>query len=305
MNILLLSDIHGNFSAVSAIIQNIKSIEPNIDLILIAGDMPATTPLALMLEFIVKHPKRALSKTGYTEWVYKGEGRSKFILNQSQSVKKILDLLGTLDLPIVYIPGNVDCTEVKKIFLNNSNAEIYFLDCTSITLLDIEFIGVGGSEVNTNRYPAPLCDREYFPQQFKERVDVLLHRNKEIDSPKELSRRILISHEPPSFSITSPTGIHNGGSTTITNLINILNPDLAIFGHYHEIPLVKQANDRTYVNPGPTARYNYALVNLSGADAKVSLHKLSPPIRDTINLIYSISSYRTYKNVSPGDITFD
>lgn len=304
MKILLLSDIHGNVTAVSTVIRKITAHAMKIDLVLIAGDMPATTPIPLMLEFMVKHPLRAFSKTGYTQWVY-GKGRARFLQYQKRSITKILNLLGVLDVPIVYIPGNVDCTEVKQTILDHSAVDIHFLDCTTILLNGIEIIGVGGSEFNGSRYSIPLCDGEYHPREYKDRTNTLLHHSAVAASSMKHLMRILITHEPPAFSCSGPSGVLRGGSSTVTQLINLLDPQITLFGHHHDIPLVKQVKNRIYVNPGPLARYYYALVDLSEDIPKVTLQRLSPPLRDAINLVYSISTYRRYNVVSPESVRFD
>ncbi|MFW9853733.1 MAG: metallophosphoesterase [Candidatus Thorarchaeota archaeon] len=304
MRILVLSDIHGNLTALSTVMKHINSRGLNFDLILIAGDMPATTQVSLMFEFMIKHPLRALSKTGYTSWVYKGKGRSKFLSIQKHSIKKILGLLGTLSIPIIYVPGNVDCIEVRETILQHSEAETYFLDCAKVVLNDIEFIGVGGSELDSSRSKMPLCDREYHPLKYRERTNPLFNSSRDFDSSDPKITRILITHEPPEFEIQKQSGIGQGGSATVSKLIQFFNPDIAVFGHYHEIPLVKETTNCIYVNPGPAARYKYALIDLSDTKPNVVLYKLPPLRRDMINFVYSISSYRRYPNVRPNNVFF-
>ncbi|MFW9778400.1 MAG: metallophosphoesterase [Candidatus Heimdallarchaeota archaeon] len=304
MRILLLSDIHGNLTALSTVVKHIKTQGLNINLVLIAGDMPITTPISLMLEFMIKHPSKVLSKTEYTKWVYKGKGRSKFLSKQKQSINRILRLLGTLKIPIVYIPGNVDCIEVRETILQHSEAETYFLDCAKLVLNDIEFIGVGGSELDSSRSTTPLCDREYHPIEYKDRINPLLSSRRDSDSLDAKNTRILITHEPPAFKVQEGAKVDQGGSSTVTELINLFKPDIAVFGHYHEIPLVKKTRKCIYVNPGPAARYNYALLDLSGGKPGVTIDRLSPLRRDIINFVYSISSYRRYAGVPAESVIF-
>ena len=51
--ILILADIHGNIQAVSKLLSIIKRGQWVIDLVLIAGDLPETTPIGLMLQYIL------------------------------------------------------------------------------------------------------------------------------------------------------------------------------------------------------------------------------------------------------------
>ena len=72
--ILILADIHGNTKAVSKLLSIVKKEQWLIDLVLIAGDLPETTPIGLMIQYILFHWN--LSKSKYTKWVYKEGGRN-------------------------------------------------------------------------------------------------------------------------------------------------------------------------------------------------------------------------------------
>ena len=77
--ILTLADIHGNLKATKKLITYLRDNSIEIDLIAIAGDLPATTSLLVMAQYMLRHPFQALSKFLYTKWVYKNGGRKFFI----------------------------------------------------------------------------------------------------------------------------------------------------------------------------------------------------------------------------------
>ncbi|MHA2306742.1 MAG: metallophosphoesterase, partial [Candidatus Hodarchaeales archaeon] len=99
MRILTLADIHGNAKALRKLVSYLIDHEKKIDLIIIAGDMPITTPVRFMLKFILTHV--SLSKEKYTKWVYRGKGRKLFVELQKESIIRILNALKRLEAPII------------------------------------------------------------------------------------------------------------------------------------------------------------------------------------------------------------
>jgi len=282
-NILALADIHGNVTATKKLVKTVQTEDENIDLILIAGDLPVTTPPRLMLKYMITHPLRALSKTNYTNWVYKGNGRTRFIEYQLNSVKIILTILASLKAPIVYIPGNIDCKEVQVLFKIWDATEVYYLESASIKLGVFLIIGYGGTEFTPKRYSNPLCDMEFQPKEFRARLAPLLNHRFE---GKQDTMKILLSHESPAFEYKSYNNHFHGGSRALTELIDSISPVVTIFGHYHEFQMLKTEERTIYVNPGPLACYNYALIEIIDQEIQVSLKKMNPAPFDFINTIY-------------------
>ncbi len=281
--ILVLADIHGNIRATTKILKIIQKQNFDIDLVFIAGDLPKTTPIGLMLQYIVLH--RNLAKSEYTRWVYKGGGRPQFVRKQIDSVRNIIPLLSTLEVPIVYVPGNVDCYEVQQLLKNWSVSELYFLDANTIKLKDFLIMGLGGSQIYLKNYDKPLCDMEFSTQDFKSRVNLLYDV---FLKTGQSTVDFLITHEPPAFQFKTNNNFITGGSTSITNLINRVKPRTAIFGHYHEFPLVKKVKNTVYVNPGPLACYKFSIIDIKEKSIQsIALKKLNPIKYDTIHLIYS------------------
>ncbi|UCE14928.1 MAG: metallophosphoesterase, partial [Candidatus Heimdallarchaeota archaeon] len=216
--ILALADVHGNAKAVSKLLSCLQREKEKPNLVIIAGDLPETTPIGLMLRYILTHGN--LSKTKYTRWVYKEHGRPLFIQRQINSVKVALTLLGSLEVPIVYVPGNVDCHETLSLIKTVSSPKIHFLNPSAVEFGSIRIIGVGGSQFSAQRYREPLCDMEIYRDDFLSQLAPLY----KIVKRKTSFVDILLTHEPPAFRYYTKRGIIIGGSKAISDLITHLNP---------------------------------------------------------------------------------
>ncbi|MHA1994512.1 MAG: metallophosphoesterase family protein [Candidatus Hodarchaeales archaeon] len=295
VHILALSDIHGNVKATKDLVEHINAKNYDIDLIIVAGDLPATTSLSVMAQYMISHPFNALSKKGFTHWVYKGKGRQNFVKKQISSINKIISLFSFLEAPIIYIPGNVDSYEALQFIKDQQKPKIHILDSNPYEGQGLMIIGTGGAIIPPF-YSEPICDHEYHLKAYEDKWDNFTKRgiDKKID--------ILVTHEPPQFEVEiNDRNIIKGGSQKVSAIIRELNPRLVIFGHYHEFSLTKTSDEITYVNPGPLACYHFATINLTLEKVEVSLNKLSPAKLDSINKIYS---NRTVENVLHRTIRF-
>ena len=297
LHILALSDIHGNVKATRSLVEYISTQAYTIDLIIIAGDLPATTSLAVMAKYMIKHPFSALSKKKYTHWAYKGEGRKSFVTKQISSIDEILDLLSSLNAPIIYTPGNVDSHEALRFIQNWKKATIHVLGSDQYEGLGLGIIGTGGAIIPPH-YSEPLCDHEYLEADYEEKWENILQEY----NSKVKKVDILVTHEPPQFEVElKDSHIIKGGSRKVSSVIRKYNPRLVIFGHYHEFSLAKKIKEVTYVNPGPLACYYFTLIELTPEKIKISLNNLPSARLDSINKIYS---RRTAKNISYRSLRF-
>ena len=276
--ILTLADIHGNINACTKLVTLLQEKKVIIDLIIIAGDLPATTSLPVMARYMLTHPLKALSKKGYTKWVYKGKGRNFFVQKQIESTRAVLHLLEKLQAPIVYITGNVDSKEVLKVIINWKTSQIHYLDSNSINIDFLTIWGTGGA-LAIDQEREPVSDHEFSTRDFEKRWLPII-----TNSPNKFD--ILVSHEPPAFELLSEGQYLKGGSKSISEIIEKKMPRLVIFGHYHELVTFKQISNTTYVNPGPLASYSYALIEITRGGLKVSLNKLQPSKLDSTKIIY-------------------
>jgi Icc-related predicted phosphoesterase len=297
VHIIALSDIHGNVKATKSLVKYINAQSNDIDLFIVAGDLPVTTSLTVMARYMITHPFRSLSKKGFTHWVYKDKGRKYFVKNQISSIHKILDLLSSLETPIIYIPGNVDSYEALKFIASWEKPKIHILDSSPYKSQELRIIGAGGALVPPF-YSEPLCDHEYHVKDYEDKWDNVIKET--YDSTK--STDILVTHEPPHFEVELKNNrLLKGGSHKVSEVIKEVSPRLVIFGHYHEFSLTKITEDIAYVNPGPLACYYFASIELTKEKIKVSLNKLPPAKFDSINKIYS---NRTAKNVHYSSVRF-
>ncbi|UCG03194.1 MAG: metallophosphoesterase family protein [Candidatus Heimdallarchaeota archaeon] len=289
--ILILADIHGNIQAVSKLLSIIKKEQWLIDLILIAGDLPETTPISLMLQYILSHGN--LSKSKYTKWVYKEGGRRIFVNKQIKSVKAILALLASLKAPIVYVPGNVDSYEAQKVLKSWTASEVHFLNAKVLKLGSLQIWGFGGTVFPPKRHKEPLCDMEFSPNDFSSQLNPLFKISTDTSSR---TFNILLTHEPPAFCYKTDERTISGGSDELTKLIQYLKPNLVIFGHYHEFPLIKTQKDMIFINPGPLTRYYFALVEIKENLVTKSIKKMNSVAWDFKNMIYS-TRFQQYKEL--------
>jgi len=85
-------------------------------------------------------------------------------------------------------------------------------------------------------------------------------------------RRVLLTHQPAWGTAvdTTLTGKHAGNPET-RDLIEQLQPLLAVSGHVHEAPGIDHIGPTTLVNPGPARRGHYAKITLADRVQDVQL----------------------------------
>ncbi|MDY6864567.1 MAG: metallophosphoesterase [Halobacteriota archaeon] len=275
---LVIADIHGSVSAVEGLIRTIDSGKH--DAVLIAGDIPITTPPRLILEYILRH--KNLNRGGYSEWVYDPtEKRSQFLNYQLKSSDRILNKLKEQKLPVFYTPGNVDCSEVLD-FIRSEHPDVNLARDTKLKIEDgTSLVGISGA---IERFGRPICDGDL----TEEMMDSKVERIREIIDPEEST--ILLAHEPPRFKIVS--GRRNGllrGSRAITELIKKVSPLFVVCAHFHEHAGVYSLNGIPVINPGSLATYRYAEISFSKEENKIEceLRKVKRPMLDPIGSIYT------------------
>ncbi|MHA2032311.1 MAG: metallophosphoesterase family protein [Candidatus Hodarchaeales archaeon] len=297
--VLILADIHGNLKAAKKLVKFLKEEGEKIDLVLIAGDLPATTSLAVMARYMITHPLKALSKRNYTQWVYKGRGRGFFTKKQIKSANDVLNVLSGLNASIIYIPGNVDTFELIKELERQNRSYLNVISSGHLLKEDYFVNGVGGAIIH-RLHGESLCDHEYTEEDYSEKwKETTTLFQTEITNDLADKTNIIISHEPPLLEIVSNEKTRNIGSEAVSTAIRTLNPELVVFGHYHEFSFVQRDERVTYINPGPLACYYYALVTINGVSVDCSLKRLQPAKFDSINKIYH---KRTVENIHPSNI---
>lgn len=271
-NFLILADLHGNIKALKSILNSIDI--KNIDALLIAGDLPVTTPKSLIIHYAITHGN--LNREGYSNWVYKGKGRRVFVKKQLESIYEIEKILKNLDKKILYVPGNVDTIEAinylkeSKIITLVNNPELN----NKISVNEkIDVIGIGSSLIHIGE---GICDGELTEKEYNDNLARIT------EYIEENSPSIILSHEPPYFEKNQKIktqrgkkGLYKyefkkeGGSLALLELIRIKKPLLVVSGHYHEYFGSTKINSIDCINPGCAAIYQYATVNIEFKDNSV------------------------------------
>ncbi|MFW9923262.1 MAG: metallophosphoesterase [Candidatus Thorarchaeota archaeon] len=214
MKILALTDIHGKGIIDFVRLQEI-ALNEKIDLIIIAGDL--TT------------------------------------FGRVNDVKIVLEEIAKVNLPIFYIPGNMDDKNSGEHQFNN----VYPLHGRIQEFHGYSFIGIGGSNPTPFRTPYTLSEKEI--ANLLQKVNTL--RNKTLPL-------ILVSHAPPKDSEADIVQeSKHVGSESIRSFIESEKPLVVICGHIHESQTISQINSSIIVNPGAARHANAAVIALTNSDS--------------------------------------
>lgn len=302
---LLLSDIHGNVDGIKRLLRARYDQRNKFDAIIISGDFPVTTPMFLVLRYMVKNFN--LSRLGYSTKVYKQELRKVFVNYQISSIAKMMKYLSKFNLPIMFIPGNVE-TKDSVDFLQSNYQDVHFLDNNYLRFQDkINFFGLGGSL----DHHGIVCDHE-FPEGYFSHQSVLL--DKKINSLDTKDPLVFIFHEPPYFMLAKADILKmqrkakkrgysyeftdKAGSKDFLHLIKKFDPRLVLNGHFHEYQGVTEVGQSVIVNPGAMATYNYGIISLDASKAKtykLEFFKIRPSPFNFTNFLYQKRNFITNK----------
>lgn len=298
LRLLLISDVHGNVSAIKRLVAARYSERSKFDAIILSGDFPATVPFLLVTQYILFHGN--LSRIGYSKQVYFDKLRAQFIRMQLHSIDQMIPELEKLSLPIYYTHGNIETREAL-FYIKSKYKEINYIDMIGKEFSNKAFFfGLGGSLDHLG----VICDHEYTLEEFNKRANQL--EEKLINYNSELPK-IFIFHEPPKFTL-HPLHVQEmkikakkrgfdyqfksvAGSQTIYRLVKTYCPLLVINGHYHEYPGTRLIDQAHVVNPGALATYLYAVVNIDklgiSYKVKTNFYKILASPLSFINFLYT------------------
>lgn len=210
MRILVLSDIHGRKETLNKILDEVK--KSRIDLITICGD---------------------ITNFGSTE-----------------QAKALLLPVASLDLPILYVPGNCDLPQLLRGEIEG--AQNIHGSCVEID--DLAFTGVGGSP------PSPLNTPLEIPE---DEITNVLDRG--LAKCRLSEKLVLVSHTPPFNTRLDLAFVgEHIGSRGVRRFVENTKP-LAVFcGHVHEARGVVELEGTMILNPGPAGHGCYAVVDENG-----------------------------------------
>ena len=163
--------------------------------------------------------------------------------------KSFLTPLTSMNLPVLYVPGNCDLSSFLEEKIDNT--QNLHASCTKIK--DIAFIGVGCAPSSYLHTPLE------FPENWL--MDSLKRGFEMCSSEKKL---IILSHTPP-FNTKVDLAYMNQhiGSKSLRCFIEEKKP-LAVFcGHVHEAQGIDKIGDTLIVNPGPAKKGKYALAEIN------------------------------------------
>ncbi|MDI6859209.1 MAG: metallophosphoesterase family protein [Methanocellales archaeon] len=161
-----------------------------------------------------------------------------------RKARELLDVLVASCKRVMAVPGNCDPRGVLKVIQNSG---LISLHDSALTLNDITFIGLGGSNPTPFGTPFELSEAE-----IKEILSRLLG--------KASGRIVLLSHAPPRNTLDA-TAHGNVGSVAIREILDYV--DLVICGHIHEARGIQKVGDTLIVNPGPAAKGFAALITIN------------------------------------------
>ncbi|NHK30049.1 MAG: hypothetical protein FK730_01770 [Asgard group archaeon] len=169
-----------------------------------------------------------------------------------EEIESILQEFDQFNLPIFYVPGNMDTDKSTDISFSN----IHPLHGRCNNYSGFNFIGLGGSNPTPFHTPFELSENE---------IEIILIKARnaiENDDPI-----IIISHTPPLNSAADKIsrGKHVG-SFNVRNFIDKYKPVLILCGHIHESKSISQIENTTCINPGAAMHGNAAIVKIGKND---------------------------------------
>lgn len=170
------------------------------------------------------------------------------IKGKADKIKSILQEFNQFNLPVFYVPGNMDSKNSTDISLTN----IYPIHGRKKRLSGFNFIGLGGS--NRTPFFTP------FEMSEKEIEEILAKLIETLDNDDPI---IFVSHPPPKD--TEADMIYSGkhvGSTIVREFIDKFQPALILCGHIHESKSISKINQTICINPGAAMNGNAAIVKI-------------------------------------------
>jgi Icc-related predicted phosphoesterase len=171
-------------------------------------------------------------------------------------VSDVETLFPRIDVPCFAVPGNCDPKEILDAL---DQSECVSLHGSQMNLGKMTLVGVGGSNPTPFNTPFELTDKQ---------IDDLLHVP--MRKMEKAIHNVLITHAPPLGVLDSING-NNTGSASIRRHSSSF--DLVCCAHIHENRGVVVEDGITFVNPGPGAMGNCAMIHFGdeAKDIKVEL----------------------------------
>lgn len=168
--------------------------------------------------------------------------------NVNQAKSLFMPLI-SLNLPLLYVPGNCDLSSFFKDSIENA----INVHASCVKIKDYTFIGVGGAPSSYLKTPLELPDNW-----------LMNSLNEGFRLCPSTEKLIILSHAPPFNTKIDMTYMNEHiGSRSVRLFVEKTKP-LAVFcGHVHEAPGIDYIKETLIVNPGPAKKGNYALAEIN------------------------------------------
>jgi len=219
LKVLAVSDFHGSVDAAHKTINKVKAVDA--DVIVICGD--------------ITH------------------------FGSVKDAQRIIEPLTALRLPVLYVPGNCDPSELAE-------AEISGAICLQgrcYTQSNVAFIGVGGAQTS------PFYS--WFELSETQIMNVLEQGAERCSRNKWLA---VVTHTPPKDTRVDLawSNVH-AGSASLRRFIEAKKPHIVFCAHIHEARGIDHIGDTIIVNPGPVRHGNCAVAHFDD-EVEVKLDSL-------------------------------
>lgn len=178
-------------------------------------------------------------------------------------VERMIALLAGFGVPVFFVLGNCDPREAEALDISQRNA--FHLERCCKEYLGLSMTGAGGST------PTPFgttFEREESDLMARIRGNLAL-------CSREGMRLMLLVHNPPQGEVVDRTSFgRHVGSRQLRELIMEASPVVVQCGHIHEAAGAERIGQSLVFNPGPAMRGNYAVLEIDGNGARVSLKKV-------------------------------
>lgn len=169
-----------------------------------------------------------------------------------EKIKSILQEFDQFNLPVFYVPGNMDSEKSTDIRFSN----IHPLHGRNKNYSGFNFIGLGGSNQTPFFTPYEMSENEI--ENIIKKTKAAINNDDPI---------IFISHPPPKDSAADRvfSGKHVG-SSIVRNFVDKFQPVLILCGHIHESKSISQIGNTICINPGAAMHGNAAIVKVEKND---------------------------------------
>jgi len=166
-----------------------------------------------------------------------------------KQAKSLLEPLTSLNLPLLYVPGNCDLSS----FFEDNIEKAQNLHASCVRIKDYAFIGVGGTPSSYLNTPLE------FPENW-----IMESLNTAFAMCSSEKKLIVLSHNPPANTKIDLASMNRHiGSQSVRRFVEEKKPLAAFCGHVHEALGIDWIGGTLVANPGPAKKGDYALAEIT------------------------------------------